>query len=204
MEQRFPMNTKNSPILLKILAVLLVLLFVLSVAGLNYGNHLAGTPPAEVVFDTILLAVPLVVLYFSIFLLAAAGQQRRSQGQISQRLSKFIYFTPRIAGIVVTLFVGMFAMDVFSVGNNPWEMLGAFLVHASPAIGMAIALAFAWRRPQIGFVVFLVAGIFFLGFGIRRPENLIGIVLGISGPLAVIAMLFWADWKWQKELATSS
>jgi len=198
------MNIKNSPILLKILAVMLVLLFVLSVAGLNYGNHLAGTPPGEVVFDTILLAVPLVVLYSSIYLLAAAGQQRRSQGQISRRLSKFIYFMPRIAGIVVALFVGMFALDVFSEGNSPWEMLGAFLVHASPAIVMAIGVALAWRRPQIGFVVFLVAAIFFLGFGIRRPENLIGIVLGISGPMAVIAMLFWADWKWQKELATSS
>lgn len=194
------MNTKNSPILLKILAVMLVLLFVLSVVGLNYGNHLAGTAPGEVVFDTILLAVPLVVLYSSIYLLAAAGQQRRSQGQISRRLSKFIYFMPRIAGIVITLFVGMFALDVFSEGNSLWEMLGAFLIHASPAIVMAIALALAWRRPQIGFVVFLVAAIFFLGFGIRRPENLIGIVLGISGPMAVIAMLFWADWKWQKEL----
>jgi len=193
------MSTNQTPAMLRIMTVILALLFVLSLAWLTYGNYRAGSEPWQLVISAIFLSVPLLLLYFSIGLLVAAGQQKRSQGRISERLAKFIYRTPRIAGVLITIFVGMFALDMFTEGTNFWEMMGGFLIHVLPAIVMAGVLALAWRWPWIGFVAFLGAAIFFLRFGIRDPIASIGTVLLFSGPMAVIAMLFWANWKWLKE-----
>lgn len=84
----------------------------------------------------------------SIGLLVAAAQEKRSQGQMGERLAKYIYRTPRISGVLIILFVGMFALDVFSVGPSLWEMLGAFLIHAMPAILIADILALALDRVR--------------------------------------------------------
>jgi len=198
------MQTTQPPQMLRILPVILVVLFVLSLAWLNYGNYRAGAEPWQLVINTILLSVPLGLLYFSIGLLVVAGQQKRSRGQISARLGKFLYRTPRIAGIVITSFVGLFSLDVFTEGYSFWEMVGGFLMHSLPAIAMAVIVALAWRRPWVGFVAFLVGAIYFLRFVVRNPIESLGTMLLFSGPMAVIAMLFWADWKWKNELHLGS
>ena len=95
------MNTIPSPARLKILAVILILLFVLSLAWLTYDNYRAGSEPWDLVFSAILLSVPLVLLYFSIGVLVVAGLQKRRLGRISQQIAKFIYRTPRAAGVLM-------------------------------------------------------------------------------------------------------
>lgn len=194
------MNTKPSPTLSIGLVAILGLLFVLSLGYLTYGNIRVGSEPWQLVVSAILLSVPLALLYFSIGLIVVAWQQKRSQGQINPRLAKFIYRTPRIAGILIILFVGMFSLDVFSMNASFWEMVGGFIMHSLPAICMAILLLLAWRRPWIGCIAFAAASIYFLRFMIFNPLEQAGMLLLFSGPLAVIAVLFWANWKWKQYL----
>ncbi|OGK18428.1 hypothetical protein A2866_05595 [Candidatus Roizmanbacteria bacterium RIFCSPHIGHO2_01_FULL_39_8] len=92
----------------------------------------------------------------------------------------------------------MFSLDVFSEGGNFWEMLGGFLIHTIPSILMTGVLVLAWRRDWLGFMTFLGAAIFFLRFLLRNPIEELGVLLLISGPMTVIALLFWANWKWGK------
>ncbi len=182
------------------LTMTLVGLFVLSLSWFMYMNYKAGMRSWNLAVSAILLAIPLALLYFSVGVLVMAARQRNSQGQIDSKLAKFIYWTPRIAGVVIILFVAMFSLDVFDGSGSIWEMLGAFVMHSLPSIFMGIILAIAWKRDEVGFFAFLIAAIFFLRVLLGNPLENIGSLLLFSGPMAVIAMLFWANWKWKKEL----
>ena len=197
------MNNIPHPNIVKVVAAFLILLFILSLAYFGYQNYQVGSTSWDIFISSILLAVPLALLYFSIYILVKASWQRRSQGHLSDRLSKYIYWTPRIAAILIIIFVGMFSLDVFGGEASVWEQLGGFVIHSLPSIVMAIVLAFAWRRPWIGFACFLLVAIFFLRFLIPNPLENFGHLLLFSGPMAVVAMLFWADWKWRNPVSAA-
>ena len=182
------------------LTAVLILLFVLSLGYLDYGNIQSGMPPGEVALTSLLLAVPLILLYFSVGVLVRAALQRKRQGQISPRLAKLIYWTPRIAGIVIALFVSLFALDVFDMEGSIWEKIGGFIIHALPAIFMGIVVWLAWKRDWLGFAVFLIAALFFFRTLLGGLERWLGMFLLFSGPMAAISALYWVNWKWKKEL----
>lgn len=192
------MNTNAPAITLsRRIIIVLVVLFILSLALVNIGNLLTGSQFWNMVVSVILLSIPLALLYGCIGLLILAWRQHQ-QGQVTPRLATFLYRAPRIAGILITLFVEMFALDTFSEGLPLGQMLLGFLMHSLPAIGMGILIALAWRWPAVGFVAFAAAAVFFLRtvFG-YFPQSLPNLLI-FSGPMAVIAMLFWVNWKWLK------
>lgn len=190
-------SDKKSIIPLQLISIL-VLFFLLSQGYFTYGNYRAGSAPLDIVISSLLLSIPLILLYFSIGILITAARQRRNQGWIGKRLATYIYWTPRISGILIVLFVSLFSLDVFSAGGNIWDMLGGFVIHSIPSIVMGLVLILAWKRDWIGFIVFLGAAIFFMRALMGNPFEQLGIVLLFSGPMAVIAFLFWANWKWIK------
>lgn len=190
-------NETRSPFGMKILAAALILLFFLSVGALNYTNYLMGSSAWDLVISAVLLSIPIGLFFFCIWVLAAASLQRHQHQQMSTRLTSFIYWTPRIAGILIALFVAMFALDVFDGQASIWMMIGGFFIHALPGIIMGGVVALAWRKPVIGFVVFLLSAVFFLRTVIRAPfQDSLGMLLLFSGPMAMIATLFWANWRW--------
>jgi hypothetical protein len=156
-------------------------------------------PLGEIFVNSLLLAVPLVLLYVSIGLVVEAWQQHR-QGALSGRMSKFLYRMPRIAGLLLALFVGLFALDVFEMGGSIWEMIGAFLLHAAPAILMLVVLALAWRWEWVGALVFGLAALFFMRTVIGSAMFGLGNLLLFVLPMAVVAILFWLNWRWKKEI----
>ena len=180
------------------LKLILVFLYLISIICLSYGNYSAGTMLWEIAVNTVILSIPLSLLFFSIGVLFVAKKQKQIQGYLSGKVAKFIYWTPRIAAILIIIFVGMFSLDVFSEGGNFWEMFAGFLIHSIPSIVMAVVLVLSWRCDRIGFYVFLGVAILFLLLLLRNPLQQLGTVLLFSGPTAVIAFLFWANWKWQK------
>ena len=195
------METKRSTTFNRVLIAALVLLYVLSLASLLYGNYMAGDSVLrQMIVNGILLSIPLILLYSLIYVLAVAARQRRSQGVVDRRLARLIYWSPRIAGILIIMFVSMFALDVFEEGRSLGEMLLGFLMHMLPSIAMTIVLALAWRWEWVGFVTFLIAGFFFLRVMIFNPMQGLGMFLLFSGPMFLIALLFGANWKWRKEL----
>lgn len=189
------METKNSSFNQVLLAVL-VALYLFSLGGFTYMNVSVdpGSPWWTHVVNGIILSIPLVLLYGSIYVLVAAWRERRQTGEISARLARVIHWAPRTAAILIIFFVTLFSLDVFGQGTL-LEQVGGFIIHSLPSIVLIILLVFAWRRPVVGFIAFLVAGIFFLRFVIGG--DLMHFLL-FAGPLLLISALFYADWRWQK------
>ncbi|HSN75409.1 MAG TPA: hypothetical protein VL334_10045 [Anaerolineae bacterium] len=184
----------------RVLLIILVILYLLTLAAFNYTNWAADPEFMEwwmPLVNSVLLSIPLVLLYGSIYVLVVAWRERRALGQVSPRLAKVIHWAPRIAAILIILFISLFSLDVFSMDAPPLELLGGFLIHNIPSIAMLALLIVAWKRPAVGFVAFLVAGALFAFFFVRDAESLPNLLIFVF-PILLIAGLFYADWKWLK------
>jgi hypothetical protein len=141
----------------RVLLIVLVALYVLTLAAFNYANWAADPEFMQwwmPLVNSVLLSIPLVLLYGSIYVLVVAWRERKVLGQVSPRLAKIIHWAPRIAAILLIFFISLFSLDVFEMEASPLELLGGFLVHNIPSIGMLVLLILAWKRPAVGFVAF--------------------------------------------------
>jgi len=189
----------------RILLIVMVLLYLISLGFFTYANwrvEQGNVPLWTHALNALILSLPLVLFYGSIYLLIISWREHRQTGHIGPRSSKIIHWAPRIAAIVIIFFVSLFSLDVFEMEGTPLELLGGFLMHSLPSIFMIILLVFAWRRPVVGFIAFLLAGLFFLRFVIFGAD--LGHFLLFSGPLLLISGLFYVDWRWNKPLPTAS
>lgn len=180
----------------RLLLILMAALFVISIGGYSYANGMVEREHQLWIFllNALILSLPLVLLYGSIYVLVSAWHEHRLTGQISSRLAKIVHWAPRIAAIVIIFFIGLFSLDVFDMEATQLELLGGFLIHSLPSIILILVLVFAWKRPVIGFIAFLIAGLIFLRFVIFDLN--LGHFLLFSGPLLLIAGLFYGDWRW--------
>ncbi len=182
----------------RVLLITLAALYVLTLAAFNYANWAAAPELMEwwmPLVNSLLLSIPLVLLYGSIYVLVVAWREHAASGQITPRLARIIHWAPRIAAILLIFFIGLFSLDVFGMEASPLELLGGFLIHNLPAIVMLALLILAWKRPAVGFVAFLLAGALFAFAFVRDVESLPNLVVFVF-PLLLIAGLFYADWKW--------
>ncbi len=182
------------------LLIILVVLFVLTNAAFNYANWAADPEFTQwwmLLLNILILSIPLVLLYGSIYVLAIAWREHTRLGQVNPRLAKIIHWAPRLAAILIIFFISLFSLDVFEMDASPLELLGGFLMHNIPSIGMLVLLIFAWKRPLVGFVVFLAAGTLFALRFVRSIGSLGNLLLFVL-PILLVALLFYADWRWFK------
>ena len=182
------------------LLIVLVVLYLLTLAAFSYANWVADPQSMQwwmTLLNVLILSIPLVLLYGSIYVLVIAWREHATQGQVNPRLAKIIHWAPRLAAILIILFVGLFSLDVFEMEASPLELLGGFLMHNIPSIAMLILLIFAWKRPAVGFIAFLIAAALFTIFFVRDLYALPNLLLFVL-PILLIAFLFYADWKWLK------
>lgn len=190
------METRNSPFNRRLLIVM-VALYLLAIAVFAY--PLVASEPDQpwwmIPLNLLILSIPLLLLFGSIYVLGRGWHERSTLGQVGPRLAKIIHWTPRLAAVLIILFMSLFSLDVFETGASPLEVLGALLMHNIPSLIMIVFLAFAWRRPVVGFAVFSIAAIAFAIFFVRDMYALPNLVLFVL-PILLIASLFYADWKW--------
>jgi len=182
------------------LSIILVLLFVLSLAAFVYAIWLAERANLvgwEMLLNIPILSIPLLLIYGSFYVLLMGWHEHATLGKVSSRLAKIIHWAPRGAALLIILFTGLFSLDVFGMGGSPLEVLGAFLMHNIPSIVMLVVLVFAWKRPVVGFIAFLVVAAGFIVFFVRDIYALTNLLLFVL-PLLLIAGLFYADWQWLK------
>jgi hypothetical protein len=198
-EGRLAMQPQNS-LFPRNLLIVLVLLFVLSLAGLNYGIWTVEPGLDQwwmLLLNILITSIPLVLLYGSIYVLLAGWHERATLGKVSPRLAKTIHWAPRVAALMIIFFVGLFSLDVFGIGASPLDVLVGFLMHNLPSIAMLVLSIFAWKRPVVGFVAFLIVGAAFTILFVRDLYALPNLVLFVL-PILLIASLFYADWQWLK------
>lgn len=182
------------------LLIVLVLLFVLTLGAFSYANWAADPDFMQwwmMLLNLPILSIPLVLLYGSIYVLVIGWREHATLGQVNPRLARVIHWAPRVAAILIIFFVGLFSLDVFETEATPLELLGGFLIHNIPSLGMLVLLIFAWKRPVVGFVAFLVVAALFTVFFVRDIYALPNLLLFVL-PILLIASLFYADWRWLK------
>jgi hypothetical protein len=112
---------------------------------------------------------------------------------------RLLLWSPRILGILVSLFIGLFALDAFSHGKPFFAALPGFLVHLIPALVLLAVVGASWRLEWIGGLAFIGLAVFYA----LMAKGHIEWMLVISGPLAVVGALFWWSWFRHSELHVS-
>src|SRR5688572_27011201 len=105
---------------------------------------------------------------------------------------RLLLWSPRILGILVSLFIGLFALDAFSQGKPLLAALPDFVIHLIPALALLAVVAASWRRAWIGGVAFMGLAVL---YATTLARDRIDWMLVISGPLVVVGALFWWSWR---------
>ena len=193
-------NQNRKPKSSLLILAILVILYVIAIAYFNYENWQASggrQPAGEMIGNSLGLSIPLVVLFGGIYLLALAWQSHRRGERLPRRLAGWIHWTPRIAAIVIILFLMLFSFDVFENEAPLLEQLGGFLIHNLPALALLVILLLAWKRPAVGFWGFLAAGVALAALFTRSLSDLPNLLLFVL-PVLVVAGLFYAE-KWDAD-----
>ena len=113
---------------------------------------------------------------------------------MTRPVRKLLLWSPRMLGILVAFFLGVFALDAVDEG------LVAFLLHAAPALLLLLVVAVSWRWEWVGGSVFIAFAVLIGGPTIARGSwNPV-----IYGPLLLVGVLFLWSWRHHKALHAHS
>jgi hypothetical protein len=94
-------------------------------------------------------------------------------------------------GVLVSVFIGLFALDAFSEGKPFLDALLDFLIHLIPALGLLTLVALSWRREWIGALAFIGLAVLYT---FTMSNGRIDWILVVAGPLFGVGLLFL--WAW--------
>ena len=109
---------------------------------------------------------------------------------MNTRLGNLLLWSPRILGVLVCLFLSLFALDAFGGGKTFIQALPDFGIHVAPMLVLLAVVAVSWRWAWVGGLVFTGLAVAYACFA----GNHIDWILGIAGPLLIVGILF--SWSW--------
>ncbi len=116
---------------------------------------------------------------------------------MEKKVGKFVYWTPRILAMVFIAFLALFSLDVFDTGLGFWGTLLGLFMHNIPALILLAVLVISWKREIVGGVVFILAGLLYIFFGIKNAGDWRMTLVWsaqISGVAFAIGGFFLAGW----------
>lgn len=113
---------------------------------------------------------------------------------MNKPLKNFLFWTPRIAGILFILFISLFALDIFDAQLGFWETILGLFMHLIPSILLTIAVVIAWKREWFGALLFIGWAVWYVSF--MRGFDWIAYAL-IAGLPVAIGLLFLIGWIWR-------
>ncbi len=117
---------------------------------------------------------------------------------MKKKVSKFLYWAPRVMSIVFTAFLALFSLDVFGMGLGFWQTMLAFLMHNIPVIILAGIVWISWKYEIVGAIAFALAGLIYIILLITS-QNFEWFMLSwsvtISGPAFVVSALYFLNWN---------
>src|SRR3990172_658449 len=132
--------------------------------------------------------IPGFVLGIIVALLALFNHREAVQ---EKTVNGLLYWVPRVLVIFFTLFVGMFALDVFGEGYDFSETIIAFLIHLLPVYIILLLLVITWKWEYFGGISFVLLGLFYMTWtGLSFPYY---VYLLMSGIPILIGVLFILD-----------
>ena len=113
-----------------------------------------------------------------------------------KRSDALLLWVPRILGILVCLFLSLFALDAFSGGKPVVQALRDFVIHLSPMLVLLGVVALSWRWEWIGGMVFTALA---LRYGYVARQH-VSWVLTVAGPLLIVGLLFLLSWSQHRRI----
>jgi len=117
---------------------------------------------------------------------------------VTPSVTKWLIWTPRVLTIAFILFLGLFALDVFSQEQGFSRTVLALLIHLIPNLILLGVLVVAWRREWVGAVIFTGLGVFYLAGTWGRFHW--SAYAAISGPLFLAGVLFLLNWIFRDQV----
>ena len=109
---------------------------------------------------------------------------------------RLLLWIPRVLGILVCLFLSLFALDAFSDARPLGQALPDFVIHLAPAMVLLAVVAASWRWEWVGGIAFLGLGVAYATVVTSRLDW----ILVISGPLLIVGALFLWSWRHHAQL----
>src|SRR5687768_8736313 len=110
---------------------------------------------------------------------------------MSATSARLLLWSPRILGILVSVFIGAFALDAFGEGKPFLPAIFEFVIHLIPAFVLLALVVASFRWEWIGGMAFVGLA---LVYAMTMSRGRLDWMLVISGPLAVVGVLFL--WSW--------
>ncbi len=107
-----------------------------------------------------------------------------------------LLWAPRVLGVLVCIFLSLFALDAFKDGKPVVQAVLDFVIHLAPAALVLAIVAAAWRREWIGGIGFVGLAVAYATIAASRLDW----ILVISGPLFSVGLLFLWSWRHHREL----
>jgi len=119
---------------------------------------------------------------------------------MKKKISKFIYWTPRILSIIFILFLAMFSLDIFEGNYGFWGTILGLFMHNIPTLFLLIVLLISWKHEIVGGIGFILAGILYIAMILMKIITAgfewyyLLWILQISGIAFFIGIMFLVGW----------
>ena len=117
------------------------------------------------------------------------------------KVSKLLYWAPRILSIVFILFLSLFSLDIFGNNYTFWETIAGLFMHNIPSLVLLIVLLISWKHEWVGGIVFTLAGLCYIYLTLGRNNfewYYLSWVIQIAGPAFLIGILWFLNWQRKK------
>lgn len=116
---------------------------------------------------------------------------------MENKVSKFVYWTPRILSIIFIAFLALMSLDIFSMELNFWQTIGGLFMHNIPVFILLAVLIISWKYEIVGGIVFVLAGFLYIFITARNADDwrmALAWSIQISGMAFLIGGFFIANW----------
>ena len=120
---------------------------------------------------------------------------------MNKTLKGFLFWTPRVLGILVVLLLTLLSTDVFVEEYTFWESILGFLIHMLPAFAIITLLAFAWRWEWVGALGFIAFGVWYVAITWSNDMHWSAYAV-LAGVPILIGILFLVGWVKRGEIRT--
>ncbi|MFH0819097.1 MAG: hypothetical protein V1898_03845 [Patescibacteria group bacterium] len=125
---------------------------------------------------------------------------------MENKINKYIYWIPRIFGIIFVLFLALFSLDIFDSATGFKEIAIGLFMHNIPALILSAVVIISWKHELVGAISFAVAGLLYCGLIIYNilfsgdPTGwyMLAWIVQIAGPAFIVAWLFYKNWKFKQ------
>ena len=116
---------------------------------------------------------------------------------MKKKVSKFIYWTPRILSILFLCFLAIFSFDVFDSCKGVMDCALGLFMHNLPVLVLLVVLIISWKYEIVGGIAFILAGLLYIALLFMKPQFewfYLAWALQISGPAFFVGILFLLNW----------